>query len=283
MSTRVTPPRPTRRLLLAVATIAAAIAGSLTLSGSAAAVTTISQGFTTKDKVSTGAIVSLQKDASDQVNAATTSNVGTIFGVVINDGNSLLTLSNGQANQVQVASSGIVQVLVSDINGKIVQGDQITASPISGVGMKATDNIKVVGIAQGDMSSSNGRKTAYKDKDGNEQSVILSEVPVLLNVSYYFKQPEKTIIPSVIQNIANTMAGRAVKPLPIIISAAIFAVTLVVVISIIYSMVRSSIISIGRNPMSQSAIYRNLTQMSALVVAILAVAVIAIYLILTRL
>lgn len=266
-----------------LAAILLAASAGFALTGTANAITTISQGFATKDKVSIGAIVSLQKGASDQVNAATTSNVGTLFGVVVNDGNSLLTLSNGEASQVQVASSGIVQVLVSDINGKVAHGDQITASPISGVGMKATDNIKVVGIAQGDMSDSHSRKTTYKDKDGKEQPVLLGEVPVLLNVSYFFKQPEKTIIPSTIQNVANALAGKAVKPLPIIISAAIFLVTLIVVVSIIYSMIRSSIISVGRNPMSQSAIYRNLIQMSALVVAILAVSVTTIYMILTRL
>ena len=56
-----------------------------------------------------------------------------------------------------------------------------------------------------------------------------------------------------------------------------------VVSVIIYSIIRSSIISIGRNPMAQSAVYRNVIQLSTLVLAILGVSVIAIYLILTRL
>lgn len=259
-----------------------ALAG-LALPSAASALTTISQGFTSTDKLSQGSIVSLEKNTSDKVSAATSSNVDSIFGVVIHDGNSLLSLSNGQSSQVQVATSGIVQVLVSDINGKISQGDQITASPISGVGMKATDSVKVIGISQGELSDSRSSKQTYKDKAGKEQTVLLGEVPVLLNVSYYFKQPEKTIIPSAIQNVANALAGKTVKPLPIIISSAIFVVTLIVVVSIIYSMIRSSIISVGRNPMSQSAIYRNLTQMSALVVGILGVSVVSIYMILTRL
>jgi hypothetical protein len=58
---------------------------------------------------------------------------------------------------------------------------------------------------------------------------------------------------------------------------------LIVVSSIIYSMIRSSIISVGRNPMSQSAIYRDLIQLSALVIGILAVGLISVYLVLTRL
>jgi hypothetical protein len=48
-------------------------------------------------------------------------------------------------------------------------------------------------------------------------------------------------------------------------------------------MIRSSIISVGRNPLSQSAVYRDLIQLSALVLVILAVGLAAIYFILSKL
>ncbi|MDB5187247.1 MAG: rane protein of unknown function [Candidatus Saccharibacteria bacterium] len=246
------------------------------------AMTSLSQGFTADDALPLGAIVSLKNNTTDQVIASTANNADSIFGVVINDGSSLLTLSNGEENQVQVATSGMVSVLVSDINGEISQGDPITASPIKGVGMKATSNAKIVGIAQGKPANSDDRQQTYTDSTGKKQPLILGEVPVLINVSYYYKQPDKTLIPLAIQNIANTLAGKTVNSVPIIISAAIFIITLAVVVSIIYSMIRSSIISVGRNPMSQSAVYRDVIQLSALVLGILAVALIAIYIILTR-
>lgn len=227
-----------------------------------------------------GSIVSLQKNTSDTVVAATTSNSDNIFGVVINPESSLLSLSNGKS-QVQIATSGTVQVLVSDINGKIAQGDHITASPISGVGMKATGNVRVIGVSQSELAG--GTKQTYKDKAGKEQSVSLGEVPVLVNVAYYFKEPEKTLVPTALQSVANALAGKSVGTLPIIISAAIFLVMLIVVSSLIYSMIRSSIISIGRNPMSQSAVYRNLIQLSSLVLVILAAGFSSIYMVLTRL
>jgi hypothetical protein len=249
----------------------------------ASALTTLSQGFLTSGNLSLGSIVSLQNNSTDHVDAAKTGNVGSILGVVINADNSLLSVSNGQDNQVQVATSGIVQVLASDINGDISQGDQITASPIDGVGMKATNNVKVVGIAQGNLGSNSGTsRQDYTDKSGHKHTVRLGQVPVLINVSYYYKQPDKTVIPSAIQNVANALAGKSVNSAPILISAAIFIITLIVVVSIIYSMIRGSIISVGRNPMSQSAVYRDLVQMSALVLVILALAFGSIYLILTR-
>lgn len=246
------------------------------------ATTSLSQGFATNETLPLGSIVSLENNTTDHVVAATTMNVDSILGVIINDNSSLLSLSNGQDNQVQIATSGMVAVLVSDINGEITQGDPITASPIKGLGMKATNNTKVVGIAQGKPVSSGDSKQSYTDDSGQKQELNLGEVPVLINVSYFYKQPDKTIIPSAIQNVANALAGKTVNTTPIIISAVIFVTTLAVVVSIIYSMIRSSIISVGRNPMSQSAVYRNVIQLSAVILGILAVSVIAIYFILTR-
>lgn len=246
------------------------------------AVASISQGYTADAELPLGSIVSLKNNTADQVTAATTTTVDSILGVVVNDESAPLTLSNGQDNQVQVATSGIAPVLVSDINGEIAQGDHITASPIKGVGMKATANSKVVGIAQGAPRDSGNKQQTYTNENGEKQTLKLGEVAVLVNVAYYFSTPEKTIIPSAIQNVVNSFAGKKVEPLPIIISALIFIITLVVVVSIIYSMIRSSIISVGRNPMAQSAVYRDVIQLSLLVLGILAVAVIAIYIILTR-
>lgn len=249
-----------------------------------AAVTTISQGFSTTDKnLAIGSIVSMEKNSIDSVVAATNNNADSIIGVVINDGSSLITFSDGKSSQVQVATNGYQPVLVSDINGEVYQGDPITASPIKGVGMKATSNSKIVGTAQGSLADSVGNsKQEYTDSDGNKQTITLGQVNVQVNVSIYNKQPEKTIIPQALQNLANRMAGKNVSTLPIIISAAIFIITLIIVCVIIYSMIRSSIISVGRNPMSQSAVYRDVIQLSVLVLVILGVALISIYTILTR-
>ena len=254
----------------------------IAIPATASGITTISQGFSTNDKIALGSIVSLQSNTSDFVNASTTENVKSLLGVVIHDGNSLLSLSSGESNQIQVATSGIVQVLVSNINGSISPGDLITASPIGGVGMKATENIKVVGISQGDLVNDNSSTQSYVDKTGRKHSVLMGEVPVLVNVSYYYKQANKTLIPTAIQSMVNALAGKPVNPLPILISAGIFVVMLIIVVSIIYSMIHSSIISVGRNPMSQSAIYRDLIQLSILVAGILMVSIISIYMILTR-
>ncbi|MEO5499740.1 MAG: hypothetical protein ABIR46_04535 [Candidatus Saccharimonadales bacterium] len=254
---------------------------AITLSAFAYASSAISQGYSSEQDLSLGAIVSLEKNTNDTVIASSASNADNILGVVVNRDSSLLSVTNNQKEQIQIATSGITQVLVSDINGPIKRGDHITASPLSGIGMRASANVRIVGIAQGD--AENTKKQTYKDKAGKEQSVTLGDVPVLVNVSYFFKEPEKTVVPTAIQSVANSLAGKEVSTLPIVLATAVFLIMLIIVSSIIYSMIKSSIISVGRNPMAQSAVYRDLIQLSALVLAILAVGLIAIYLILTRL
>jgi hypothetical protein len=60
-------------------------------------------------------------------------------------------------------------------------------------------------------------------------------------------------------------------------------VCIIAISSLISSAVRSSIISVGRNPLSQAAVYRNLMQVSGLILGILAAAVAAVFMILTKL
>lgn len=257
--------------------------GVFALVSSAYAQTDISKGYLTDETLVIGSLVSLKTDSTDRVVAASTTSSDALLGVVINTGTSSISVSSGNASEVQVATSGSLPVLVTDLNGDISPGDHITASPIAGVGMKATNNARIIGVAQGSIAPTSASKQSYTTGEGEQKTALIGQVPIIVNVSYYFKEPDKTIIPSALQNLANALAGREVSTLPIVISAAIFIVTIIIVSSIIYSMIRNSIISVGRNPLSQSAIYRDLIQLSALVLVILAVAVAAIYFVLTRL
>lgn len=249
----------------------------LLLTSNTQALTSISQGYQVEKSIAVGSLVSLVNDASDTVEASTLDNSSRMLGVVVTGGSSMLSLGSGAEGEVQVATGGSARVLVSSINGEVKQGDQITASPIQGIGMRATGNAKVVGVAQADMT-----KTAEEEVEvsGSSQTVSLGNVPVVVNVSYHYETPEKTIIPSALQNVANAMAGKHVEPLPIIVSAALFVIMLIVVMSIVFAMIRGSIISVGRNPLAQSAVWRNVIQLSALVILIVVGGLVGIYFIL---
>lgn len=259
------------------------LAGLITLTSTASAVSPITQSYSANSKLSLGTIVSLANNSTDSVVSADFNTAHNLLGVVVDAIYSPITISSGVQASVYIATGGTEQVLVSDINGPIRRGDHITASPISGVGMLATSNTRAIGIAQGDFDGTKGTKSSYKDESGTEQTVMLGQISVLINVSDYFKEPDKTLVPQGVQNVANAIAGKNVSPVPIIIAAAIFIVTLTAVMIIAYSTIRNSIISMGRNPLAQSAIYRGIIQVSAVALVILAVGMVAIYLVLTKL
>lgn len=250
--------------------------------GSASADPVISQGYNTSQALSPGALVSIKPNTNNYVEFANLANADSLVGVVVDNNNSQVALTSG-SSQVQVATSGVNLTLVSNINGNIVAGDEIAASPINGVGMLATQDAEIIGDAQASFPNSSASKQVVTNSSGVKQNVEVGSVPILVSVGYYTKQPNKTLIPSAIQNLANALAGKQVKTLPIIISGVIFLITLIVVVAIIYSLIHGSIISVGRNPMAQSAVYRNVLQMSALVVCIVGVAIFAIFMILTKL
>jgi hypothetical protein len=265
-----------RRWLLAFAIL-------LAVPAAAHADTLISQSYLSSDSLVPGTIVGLKKNSSDTVEPASSTTSAYILGVIIDNSGSQLSISSNKSNQVHVATNGVEPILVSDINGTIGVGDPITSSPIKGVGMKATDNVKIVGVAQEAFPNGSASKQTYKDQKGQQQTVKLGQISTLVNVAYFYKQPDKTIIPSAIQNIANALAGKKVNALPILISIGIFVMAMIVVVSIVFSLIRNSIISVGRNPMAQSAVYRNVIQLSLLIILILGVAVGSIFMILAKL
>ncbi len=241
----------------------------------------VTQGYNTTQNLPIGSIVSILKGTNNSVVSANLSNANSIVGVVISSNNAQISLSSG-ANQVQVATNGVSQVLVSNINGSIKPGDEITSSPINGVGMGVNQDAEIVGTAQGSFPNQTASTEIVTNSSGSKQKIQIGNIPVLISIGYYTKQPTKTLIPTALQNIANALAGKQVKTLPIILSVAIFIITLIAVVSIIYSLIHGSIISVGRNPMAQSAVYRNVLQLSALVVGVIAVAMFAIFMVLTR-
>jgi hypothetical protein len=241
----------------------------------------ISQGFqTTNNNISSAALVGIQKDSSNAIELSATSNKDRMVGVV---GDKPLIELSGGGSGVQVVTSGLTLALVSDINGKVVNGDKITASPIEGIGMKATESSMVVGTAQGDLSGVETETREVKTKGGTKQKVHIGLLPVQVSVAYY-SVPEgagASFVPSFLQDLANSVSGRNVSPVRVLVAALILLLLFVSITVLLYSAVRSSIISIGRNPLSESAVRKSLLEVGLTVGAVLLFATLVIYLVLT--
>lgn len=237
----------------------------------------ISQGYLTDEDLSVGMLVSRSSDSSAVVPASSETSKE-LMGVV--SSRALLEISEGKQREVQVATSGTTEALVSTLNGEIKAGDKIAPSPAAGVGMRATENGEVVGAAAAGFDQA--RSVTEREivaKDGSRTTVQIGLVPVQVGVTY-FEKSNKSVLPDFITNLARSVAGREVSVARVIAAGAILLVGLVVVVVLVSSSARSSIISIGRNPLAASAVHRGLLEASGLAIGILLVMLIAVYLVL---
>jgi hypothetical protein len=247
---------------------------------SAQGASSIAQGFQTKDSgVVSGAIVSLKDSTPNTIELATPGNVQNIIGIAGNK--SLIELSNGTGT-VQVVTDGTTSALVSDINGEVKTGDRITASPISGVGMKATASGVVVGTAQANLSGVTTHAQQVTDKKGKTVTVKIGSIPVQVDkVFYQAPNDDNSFLPPVLTDFASSVAGHAVSPVRIVAASLLVTLLFITVAILLYSSVRSSIISIGRNPLSEQAVHKSLLEVGLTIVGVLVFTVIVVYLILT--
>lgn len=240
----------------------------------------ISQGFSTSEELGQGTLVSLTEDAAKgAVVAANTDNGERLVGIVSDS--SLVELS-GTTNEVQVATSGTAYAFVSDINGEIKRGDKIAPSPVSGIGMKATESSQVLGTAGEDSSTAKLVSTRVAtDRNGIEHTITIRLMTTQINVAY-FQKPEDTdsFLPSFLTQFANAVVGRDVAPIRVLLSLVLLVAGFGGVAVLLYSSVRSSIISIGRNPLSSDAVHKGMFEVAGLALGILMVMLIAVYLVL---
>lgn len=240
--------------------------------------TAISQGFKTSSPIATGTLVSTNATANT-VESATVDTAPQLTGVVGAD--ALVELSS-DTSEVQVATSGTVSTLVSTINGDIKSGDRVSVSPIVGVGMKNLSNGYIVGVAQADFSQAKDViSREVVDRNGNKTTTKVGLLPVQVGVSFY-TEPDKntTILPAFLLDLAREIAGRDVSVIRIIIALVVLLVGIGSITTLIFAAVRSSIISIGRNPLAASAVHRSLFQVILLAIGVLLVMLGAVYLVL---
>jgi hypothetical protein len=272
------------RLLRRIGLITAAM---LTLAIAAPAWASLSQGFATTTPIASGSLVSLDSKSSGSVVVADLTNTDRLFGIVVPPSSASISLSGSGSGQVQVVTSGTADVLVSTAGGDIHVGDPITISPIAGVGQKVgPSSSRVVGTAQTDFNGSGDgvTKRTIEDSSGAKKEVSIGQIPVVVAVSTYTSTDGKQtyVIPNWLQNLSNTLAGKAVSPIRIIVAGLILIVSLISVTVLLYAAVRNSIISIGRNPLSRKSVLGGMLQIVAIAMAILAVTAVAMYLVISR-
>jgi len=107
---------------------------------------------------------------------------------------------------------------VSDINGAIKTGDKITASPISGIGMKAKTSTQIVGTAQSNLNDSQTTEKSVKDSTGKSQSVKIGLIAVQVNVTTTpYPRTDWARGTAFLLNLGSAIAGKDVSALRVVI------------------------------------------------------------------
>jgi ABC-type dipeptide/oligopeptide/nickel transport system permease subunit len=236
----------------------------------------ISHSYKTDGHIPAGSLVSLDPKQAGTVELTDPTNASRLVGVAVQTDDSLLAV-NATNVTTQVANSGTVEALVSSSNGTIVVGDQIGVSPFRGVGMKADDGTRIVGLAQTTFnSSSKGAVTEeLTDKSGKKQKVTVGFVRVSIAIGTASTSKVKL---NGLQKLAQDIAGHPVSTARIVLSAAIAVIALAALITLVYGAIYGSIIAVGRNPLAKFAIFRTLTSVMFMALATAAVALVTIYL-----
>lgn len=244
----------------------------------------ISQAYKTdSNNISKGALLSLVSTSSGKVELAnSTTNVSYLIGVAAED--PLVQLSEGGEKSTQVVMGGSSEALVSDIGGAVKAGDKLTASPVSGIGMKAVDAVEIVGTAQADLSSVTTISKTVTDQAGKSRTIKVGLLPIAVNVTFYSAASSRgalsSFVPDFMQAIADGIAGKPVSALRALLGFAALILGFVLVIVMLKTSISSAAISLGRNPMAQKVLRRGLVDVIIAAFGVLVVTAAIIYAIL---
>jgi len=245
------------RFLVGLALVGCLVAG---LFGTVLA-QTVNQGYNSDQPLQKGMLVAAKSDDQTKVEPVNKDSIERLKGVVVQQNDSPVTLS-GAGQNVFVATSGIYDAIVSNENGEIKKGDYITISSLDGIAMKAGDSqAMVLGTANADFNGKDGSIGSTEDPN-TKQKVTFARIPVAISVNRnpMLKEEQGNSIPKVLQKVSVTVAGKKVNTARVWLATAVFLGTAFVVGVMLYSGARSSLISVGRNPLSKTVIIRGLLQ-----------------------
>ncbi len=243
----------------------------------------VSEGYNSDQPMQRGMIVRLKPNDSTKIETVGADDAEHMHGVVVAANDAPVTLAK-DGQKAFVATNGHYDVLVSSQNGTIKSGDYITVSALAGIGMKASNNDQfVIGRALADFDGKQNviSTVDVKDSTGANHTVSVGRVSVDIGVAKnpLLKAAEPNV-PHFLSKASEVIAGRPVNAVRVYIGLTVFVITTIVSASLLYGGVRSSITSIGRNPLSRKSIIRGMFQVILTGLIVFITGVFGVYLIL---
>lgn len=244
----------------------------------------VTQGYSSDKVLQRGTIVSLDDADTSKVVASNRDNQARLHGVVVASNDSSFTLSE-DTEKTFVATVGRFDALVSTEAGTIQPGDFLTVSYISGIAMKAGefDPYTVGKAIEGFDGEANAvSKQDVYDQDGNVTgTAVMGRILIDISVgSNPLLRPAESTLPEFLEKATELIAEKPVSPIRVYIGIFIILATAAISGSLLYAGTRSSVISIGRNPLSRHSITKSLFQIVITSIIIFLIGLFGVYLLL---
>lgn len=242
------------------------------------------QGYSSDEKLLRGSVVGITPGQENQVETINSDKNESLLGVVVRANDSAVTLTEDTTG-VFVATNGRFEVFVTDLNGSLSAGDVITTSALKGIAMKSdTDQKLVLGKVLETVDFADDSKilsiSEVTDVEGNKVFARIARVLVEIDVEPNADLKSETRAPEFLVDFSETIAGKPVSALRIYAGLIIIIIAGAISGSLLYSSVKTSIISIGRNPLSKNSVLTGLAQVVIISVIIFISGLVAVYLLL---
>ncbi len=245
----------------------------------------ISQSYGVTGTVQKGMIVMLDPSNSQKVKALSNTSDASMLGVVVAANDTVVSLGGDSSTyQVFVAASGKYNVLMSNHNAVIKAGAIISISALDGIGMKANgDQSVILGKALTGFDGVNnvsGTATLKTSNGAKNVSIGLIQVDIGISHNPLAASANGISLPSILRKSGEGIAGKPVSAARLYVSLGVLVLTLFMAASLLYGGVRSSLVSLGRNPLAKKSILRGLAQVVLMGLIVFVIGLVAIYLLL---
>lgn len=246
---------------------------------------TVTQGYTSDILLQRGMIVGLNKDDPRKVEAINNTDEDRVHGIVVNSSESAVLLGREEDKVFVATSGGPFPTLVSSQNGAIKKGEYVALSSISGIGMRAGESEPIIlGKATEDFNTDDKDKiistATVTDNNKNQQSLVIGLINVDISIGKNPLLKSNNDLPDALRRASEAIAGKPVSPARVYLSVLVLLISAGITGSLIYSAVRSSVIAIGRNPLSKKSIIRGLFQVVIIGILVFMSGIFGVYLIL---
>jgi hypothetical protein len=227
----------------------------------------LTQSYNADNSIQIGMVVQLKDKDNTTIVPLKQANIKNMLGVVIPNGTAaiVLTPDNPKQQQVLVAPSGKLNVLISNQNGPVKSGDVVSASSLDGITMKASETQPyILGRAESGFDGKTNVIKTFKIKNSLKQDVNVSVGRVVVDVGVMhnptFHQQDNDYVPGFIGKIVFEVTSKTVSAARIYLAMVIMLGIIILAANILFGGVRGAMVAVGRNPLSKKSIIVSLIQ-----------------------